>query len=91
MGIIFCQATYLTLPVKMSDYKLEVCVRECNFPGTGYFPKKFGKFPVPAQYRHSGLAVSRSYLRSGNIREFPNASRIKSCKFNFGTRRLSRQ
>ena len=49
----------------------------------GNFPSRaFGNilFPVPTQYRHSGLAVSRSRLRSGNIWEFPNASRIKSNK-----------
>ena len=25
--------------------KIEVCVPKCHFPGTGYFPKKSGKFP----------------------------------------------
>ena len=26
----------------------EVCVPECHFPGTGFFPVKSGKFPVPS-------------------------------------------
>ena len=34
-------------------------------------------FPVSTQYQHSGLAVSRSCLGLGIIREFPNASRMK--------------
>ena len=32
--------------------QIEVCVPECHFPGTGYFPKKFGKFPVPSIREH---------------------------------------
>ena len=33
-------------------YKIEVCVPECHFTGTGYFPKKSGKFPVPSIREH---------------------------------------
>ena len=36
MGIIFCQATYLTLPVKMSDYKLEVYTQPWWLGGRAY-------------------------------------------------------
>ena len=50
---------------------LEVCVPECQ---------------VPTQYRHSRLAASRSRFRSGNIREFLKASRMKIYHFNFGAR-----
>ena len=32
--------------------RLEVCVPECHFPRTGYFPKKSGKFPVPSIWEH---------------------------------------
>ena len=28
--------------------KLEVCVLECHFPGTGFFPEKSGEFLVPS-------------------------------------------
>ena len=31
---------------------VEVCVPECQFPGTGYFLKKFWKFPVPSIREH---------------------------------------
>ena len=31
---------------------LEVCVPECHFPGTGFFPEKSGKFPVPSIWEH---------------------------------------
>ena len=31
---------------------VEVCVPECHFPGTGFFPKKFRKFPVPSIREH---------------------------------------
>ena len=69
---------------------LEVCVPECNFPGTrlnpGNFPSlAFGNhlFPVPTQSRHSGLVASWSRFRSGNIWEFLNASRMKINKFDF--------
>ena len=47
---------------------LEVCIPECHFLGTGFFPKNLGNFlsrafgnilfPVPTQYQHSGLASS---------------------------------
>ena len=32
--------------------QLEVCTPECHFPGTGFFPKKSGKFPIPSIREH---------------------------------------
>ena len=77
---------------------VEVCVPECHFPGTGYFPKKFGKFLVPSIREHPlpgpgpvpafGTGCFPVSFESGNIREFPNTSIIKSKKFirrNLGT------
>ena len=66
------------------------------FAGTGNFPEKSGKFPVQSIREHPlpgpdlvptfGTPYSWSRLRLGNIWEFPNASRIKYDKFNFGAR-----
>ena len=69
----------LTVPCSKDKHllnqTLEVCVPECNFPGTVYFQKKSGKFPIPTfgnilfpvltQYWYSGLAVSGSHIRCG--------------------------
>ena len=35
-----------------TGHLVEVCIPECQFPGTGYFPKKIGKFPVPSIWKH---------------------------------------
>ena len=73
---------------------VEVCVPECSgreisrifwgiirFPGNGIREHPLPSFDsVPA----FGTGVFPAYLRSGNIREFPNASRIKINNFNFG-------
>ena len=32
---------------------LEVCIPKCHFPGTGFFPEKPRKFPVPSIQEHS--------------------------------------
>ena len=34
--------------IRQTWLNLEVCVPECHFPRTGFFPKKSGKFPVPS-------------------------------------------
>ena len=34
------------------DVKLEVCIPECHFPGTGFFLEKSGKFPIPSIREH---------------------------------------
>ena len=44
--------TLQEMAVLNSLYDLEVCVPECHFPGTGFFPKKSGKFPVPSIREH---------------------------------------
>ena len=33
-------------------YRLEVCVPECHFLGTGFFPQKSEKFPIPSIQEH---------------------------------------
>ena len=67
---------------------LEVCIPECHFPGTRFFPKKSEKLPIPSILEHpvpgpdSVLAFETGFFpacfRSGNIWGFPNASRIKN-------------
>ena len=43
----------VVVPVaEVQHLQIEVCVPKCHFPGTGYFPKKFGKFPVPSIREH---------------------------------------
>ena len=50
------------------------------FPGNQIFPPKIWKISrlehSGTYSSHSGLAASQSCFRSGNIREFPNASRM---------------
>ena len=41
--------------------RLEVCVPECHFPGTGIFPKNLWNFPP----QHSGTSSSRSQHSTG--------------------------
>ena len=36
----------------MPGIQIEVCVPECQLPGTGYFPKKSGKSPIPSIREH---------------------------------------
>ena len=33
-------------------WNIEVCVPKCHFPGTGFFPKNSGNFPVPTNWEH---------------------------------------
>ena len=77
---------------QIMDCSLEVCVPECNFLGTAFFPKKSRKFPIQSIWEHPlsrhnlipafGTCFFMACLRLGNIREFPNASRMKIINFN---------
>ena len=46
-AILWCQKNKV-----IGLYQIEVCVPKCHFPGTRFFPKNSGKFPVPSIWEH---------------------------------------
>ena len=64
------------LKVRSEKAQIEVCVPECHF--------REHSLPGPNSVPAFGTVFFPSCLRSGNIREFPNASRMKINNFNFG-------
>ena len=54
--------TYISVFINLFPYanqkQLEACVPEFHFPGTGFFPEKYRKFPIPEH-----LGTSSSWYR----------------------------
>ena len=58
-------AFFTEIALSHNALRLEICLPECHFPGTAFFPKKSRKFLsrafgnslflVPTKYQHSGL------------------------------------
>ena len=48
--------TYISVFINLFPYanqkQLEACVPEFHFPGTGFFPEKYRKFPIPSIWEH---------------------------------------
>ena len=66
---------------KFTLYGLEVCVPECHFPGTGFFPVKSGKFPVPSIQEHPLPGPVSTFVVPSWSRQFGNGLQSRPVLF----------